>query len=317
MSTGARLCGSVARDGGNGTRQRQGAMRVNGAGGGSRADDVRGALYMLMAGACLVAGISIIKHLAADLPEPVIVLFRHALALVFFGPQLWRAGFAVLRTRRIGAHLLRSACGYAGFLAFVFAAARMPLADVMALGFTQPLWAALIARFAFGERLGPMRAGALLAGFAGAMLVLKPTFDLPWAAIAALANAVLTSVAMMTVKRLSATEPAERIALMFLLVGALCSVPAAVATWQMPVGMEWPLLLVIGALAWLGQIGLSRGYGLGRFSSMAAMDFARLPFALAIGWFVFAEAPDLPAVLGMALIGLASTVIVLWPPRPP
>jgi drug/metabolite transporter (DMT)-like permease len=288
---------------------------VSGAGAGSRADDLRGALHMLMAGAALVAGISIIKHLAADLPEPVIVLFRHVLALLFFGPRIWRAGLAFLGTRRLGAHLLRSACGYAGFLAFVFAAARMPLADVMALGFTQPLWAALIARFAFGERLGPMRAGALLAGFAGAMLVLKPTFDLPWAAIAALANAVLTSVAMMTVKRLSATEPAERIALMFLLVGALCSVPAAVATWQMPVGMEWPLLLVIGALAWLGQIGLSRGYGLGRFSSMAAMDFARLPFALAIGWFVFAEAPDAPAVLGMALIGVASTAIVLWPPR--
>lgn len=288
---------------------------MSGAGGGARGDDVRGALYMLIAGASLVAGISIIKHLAADLPEPVIVLFRHVLALAFFGPQLWRAGFAFLRTQRIGAHLLRSACGYAGFLAFVFAAARMPLADVMALGFTQPLWAALIARFAFGERLGAVRGTALLAGFAGAMLVLKPGLDLPWPAIAALANAVLTSIAMMTVKRLSATEPAERIALMFLLVGALCSVPAALATWQTPAGLEWPLLIAVGGLAWLSQIGLSRGYGLGRFSSMAAMDFARLPFALAIGWFAFAETPDLPAVIGMVLIGLASMAIVLWRPR--
>lgn len=272
---------------------------------------------MLLAGACMVGGISIIKHLTADLPEPVIVLFRHLLALVFFGPQLWRAGLGFLRTDRIGTHLLRSALGYAGFLAFVFATARMPLADVMALGFTQPLWAALIARFAFGERLGLVRAAALLLGFAGAMLVLKPTLDLPWAAIAALANAVLTSIAMMTVKRLSATEPAERIALMFLLVGALCSVPAAVATWEMPGGAQWPLLFAVGGLAWLGQIGLSRGYGLGRFSSMAAMDFARLPFALAIGWFVFAETPDAQAVLGMALIGIASTLIVLWRPRAP
>jgi drug/metabolite transporter (DMT)-like permease len=284
--------------------------------GGSRADDLRGGLYMLMRGACLVAGISIIKHLTRELPEPVIVLFRHLLALAFFGPQIWRAGFAFLRTNRLGGHALRTACGYAGFLAFVYATARMPLADVMALGFTQPLWAALIARFAFGESLGAVRVAALLAGFGGAMLVLKPGLDLPWPAIAALSNAVLTSIAMMTVKRLSTTEPPERIALMFLLVGTVLSVPAAAITWETPSLQVMPWLVAIGGLAWLGQIGLSRGYGLGRFSAMAAMDFTRLPFALAIGWLVFAEAPDALAVLGMGLIGIASTVIVLWRPRP-
>lgn len=287
-------------------------------GGAARAKDIKGALYMVLNGACLVAGISMIKHLTAELPEPVLVLMRHVVALAFFGPQIWRAGFAFLRTKRVGAHAFRTACGYAGFLSFVYAAARMPLADVMALGFTQPLWAALIARFAFGETLGLVRGVALLVGFAGAMLVLKPGLMLlPWPAIAALANAVLTSIAMMSVKRLSTTEPPERIALLFLLVGAVLSVPAAAVTWQTPSPQAIPWLIAIGGLAWLGQIGLSRGYGLGRFSTMAAMDFARLPFALAIGWFVFAEAPDALAVLGMALIGIASTVIVLWRPRVP
>jgi len=280
--------------------------------------DVRGALFMLLSCACIVTSVSMIKILAEDLPEPVIVLFRFLIALLFCAPALWRGGAALLRTRRLGGHLLRSACGFAGFACFVYATGRMPLADVMVLGFTQPLWAAMIAALVFGERLGALRAAALAAGFAGALLVLKPGFAatplLP--ALAALGNAVLTAVAMTTVKRLSATEPSDRIATMFLLVGTVLAAPGAALAWAMPPLASLPWLLAIGALAWLSQIGLTRGYALGRFSAMAAMDFARLPLAVAIGILVFAEWPDRFAVLGMALIAAASTTIVLWRARP-
>ena len=284
----------------------------------ARGRDIRGAMFMLLNAACLVAGVALIRVLGRDLPEPVIVLFRFLFALAFFAPSILRGGGELLATRRPGAHALRAACGYAGFVAFVYAAQRMPLADVMALGFTQPLWAAAIGMLAFGERFSAARALALLAGFAGAMLVLRPGFAhaplLP--ALAALANALLTCIAMMTVKRLSATEPAGRIAALFLLVGTLLSAPGAWVAWTTPAPAALPWLVVLGALAWIGQVSLSRGYALGRFSTMAAMDFARLPAALAIGWIAFAEAPYGLAVAGMALIGVASTAIVLWRSAP-
>ena len=273
----------------------------------ARGRDIRGAMFMLLNAACLVAGVAIIRVLGRELPEPVIVLFRFLFALAFFAPSMLRGGGGLLATRRPGAHALRAACGYAGFVAFVYAAQRMPLADVMALGFTQPLWAAAIGMLAFGERFSAARALVLRPGFAHAPL-------LP--ALAALANALLTCIAMMTVKRLSATEPAGRIAALFLLVGTLLSVPGAWAAWTTPAPDALPWLVVLGALAWIGQVALSRGYALGRFSTMAAMDFARLPAALAIGWVAFAEAPDRLAVAGMALIGVASTAIVLWRSAP-
>ncbi len=284
----------------------------------ARGRDIRGAMFMLLNAACLVVGVAIIRMLGRDLPEPVIVLFRFAFALAFLAPAMLRGGGRLLATRRPGAHALRAACGYAGFVAFVYAASRMPLADVMALGFTQPLWAAAIGMLAFGERFSPRRALALGAGFAGAMLVLRPGLaDAPLLpALAALANALLTCIAMMTVKRLSATEPAGRIAALFLLVGTLLSVPGAWAAWTTPATAAWPWLASLGALAWIGQVALSRGYALGRFSTMAAMDFARLPLALALGWLLFAEAPDGVAAAGMALIGFSSTAIVLWQPPP-
>jgi len=285
----------------------------------ARRRDIAGAAFMLLNAGCLVMGVAIIRMLGRDLPEPVIVLFRFLFALAFFAPSVLRAGGgALLATRRPASHALRAACGYAGFVAFVYAASRMPLADVMALGFTQPLWAAAIGMLAFGERFSAARALALLAGFAGAMLVLRPGFAhaplLP--ALAALANALLTCIAMMTVKRLSATEPAGRIAALFLLVGTVLSVPGAWSAWTTPAPAALPWLVALGALAWVGQVALSRGYALGRFSTMAAMDFARLPAALALGWAAFAEMPDAPAIAGMALIGIASTAIVLWRPAP-
>ena len=60
-------------------------------------------MYMVLNAVCLVAGIAVIKHLTLELSEPVIVLFRHLLALMFFGPSIWRAGFAFLRTPALAA----------------------------------------------------------------------------------------------------------------------------------------------------------------------------------------------------------------------
>lgn len=281
----------------------------------TRRDDLRGALYMLLAAATLVIGLALIRHATRELPDAVAVFFRHLLAAACFAPLLWRNGRRLLRTERLAGHALRSACGYAGFLAFVYAVGRMPLADAMALGFTQPLWSALLARIVFGEQLGARRIGAILLGFAGAMLVLRPSVAPLLPSLAALLNAVLSSVAMMTVKQLSSTEPPERIAMFFMVVATLLSIPPAAVTWATPAPDLWPLLAAIGVLAWAGQVCLSRGYALGRFSAMAAMDFTRLPIAIALGWLVFAEAPDAVAILGMAAIVVAAAVVVLLPGR--
>lgn len=280
----------------------------------ARRSDLLGALYMLLNGVTMVIGLTLIKHVTRELPDPVVVFFRHLLAAFCFAPILWRSGRTLLRTDRLASHALRSACGYAGFLAFVYAVGRMPLADAMALAFTQPLWSAMLARTVFGERLGAVRIAAILLGFTGAMLVLKPSSAPLLPALAALANAALTSIAMMTVKQLSSTEPPERIAMFFMIVATLLAIPPAAFTWVTPAPALWPWLLAIGGLAWASQIGLSNGYALGRFSAMAAMDFARLPIAVILGWLVFAEAPDTATLLGMATIAAASAAIVLLPP---
>jgi drug/metabolite transporter (DMT)-like permease len=85
----------------------------------------------------------------------------------------------------------------------------------------------------------------------------------------------------------------------------------ALATWEMPDLHQLFLLAAIGAISCVGQVFLSRGYALGQFSKMAPMDFFRLPLAILLGFAVFAELPDLLALVGMAIIVAASLFILL------
>lgn len=275
------------------------------------APDTRGALHMTMAAATLTVGAAAIKHLAADLPMTEVVFFRHLFATVCFLPMLRRSGLARLATDRLLGHLWRALVGYSSFFAFVYAVTHLRLADAMALSFTGPLWSTVLAVAVLQETVGRGRLGAVLVGFAGVLLVARPTGALEWASLVGLGGACLGSLAMLAVKRLSRTEPPERIAFYFLALGAVVSALPAAVEWRTPEPSHWPWLAAVGVLAWLGQVALSRGYALGQFSRMAPMEFLRLPLSLALGLLAFGEAPDLPALVGILLIGVGSVYAVV------
>lgn len=278
---------------------------------GALSPDTRGALHMLVAAATLTFGAAAIRHVSADLPLAVVVFFRHLFATLCFLPLVLRTGLFTLRTERPLGHVWRALVGYSGFFAFVYAVTHLRLADAMALSFSGPLWSTLLAAAVLHEAVGRARLGALLVGFAGVLLVVRPSGSLEWASLVGLAGAFLGSLAMLAVKRLSRTEPPERIAFYFLAVGsAIAAVPAALA-WRTPAWGLWPWLAAIGVMSWLGQMSLSRGYALGQFSRMAPMDFLRVPLSILIGLVAFAEVPDPLAIVGMALIGAGSVYNVV------
>lgn len=273
--------------------------------------DARGALHMVLAAVMFTVGAAAIKRLSAELPASEVVFFRHVFATLCFLPMIWRAGPATLRTDRPLGHAWRALVGYGSFVAFVYAMTRLTLADAMALSFTGPLWSTLLAVAILHEAVGLSRVAALIVGFAGVLLVAKPSGAVGWASLIALTGAIFQSLAMLAVKRLSRTEPTERIAFYFLALGALFAAVPAALEWRTPGAAHWPWLAAVGVLAWLGQLGLTRGYALGQFSRMAPMEFLRLPLALVIGFVAFAETPDLLASAGMLLIGFGSSYSVV------
>jgi drug/metabolite transporter (DMT)-like permease len=276
-------------------------------------DDLRGGLLIVLGGLCFTGVAAIIKELGGELSVPVIALWRHIFALACFAPLVVvRHGIGAVRTHRYFSHFYRGLFGFISFYGGIYALARLTLADATALSFTAPLWSLLLAVVFLGDRVRPSRWLAVAIGFAGVLLIARPgSSRLDPAMLVALGAALFSSLAMMKVKQLSATEPPDRITFYFLANGLLIGLVPALATWGTPNTTQLVLLAAMGALSCVGQMFLTRGYALGQFSKVAPMDFCRLPLAILLGLALFGERPDLLALAGMAVIVGASLFILL------
>jgi drug/metabolite transporter (DMT)-like permease len=272
--------------------------------------DARGALYMLAGGAFMTLAHSSFKYVAADLPWGVIALSRHVVAVLCFVPLFLRRGPAAFRTKRPLAHFVRTCFGFGSYMAFVYALTRLTFGDTVALSFTAPFWAAVIAATVLHEKIVPARVLATIGGFLGVVLIAKPGGSFQPAMLVALSSALFMSLAMYQVRQLADSETPDRITFYFMLFGIALALPFALADWRTPEWRHLPFLVLVGVASFFGQRCLTRGYASGAFSKMAPMDFLRLPWSVAIGFAVFAEVPDPWSILGMAIIALALLAIV-------
>lgn len=273
-------------------------------------NDLKGALYIVCGAVCFGICGGLIKHLTADLSAGMVGFLRHVFALPFFLPMIWRKGWGAVATKRPLAHFLRGAIGFGSFMLFVLALTHMRIGDAFALSYTTPFWSFLIAVLVFGERFGLTRVVATAVGFVGVLMLVKPAGDFNAYAIVALASASMTSVAMMMVKQLSATEPPDRIAFWFILTGLVLGLPLAAFDWTPPAADALAPLVLLGGLTWFGQRCLSRGYAIGQFSKMAPLVYVQVAIATLIGIFAFDEVPDLIAAAGMVLIAAGAIAVV-------
>ena len=149
----------------------------------------------------------------------------------------------------------------------------------------------------------------LLAIPGGVLLIVKPHGGIEPASLIALASALLTALAMITLKRLSATEPPTRIVFYFFLFGTLMLLGPAIATWQTPTLVQWGWLFAAGLFGAAGQDWLARAYDAAEVTIVAPFDFLRLPIAAVLGFALFDEMPDRWSILGMVIIVAASLYI--------
>lgn len=268
----------------------------------------------MLAGACLLAThFAVIKYLTADLPEPVIALWRGVFATLLFMPRVIRDGWPIIATSRAAGHAWRSFLGFSSFLMFIYALRLLPLGDAVAITFTAPFWSVLLGMFAFGDKMTLRLALAVVIGFSGVVLIAQPSgsggFGL--GALLALASAIIGSFAMMTLKQLTRTEPADRIAFYFMVGGAVFALPITFFDWVWPSPTDWLWLFACAVLFYYGQIFMARAYAQGTFSRVAPFDLMRLPVSILVGFLWFGEAPAALALGGMAMIAAASIDLLL------
>jgi len=281
----------------------------------------RGIVYMIGSGASFAAMIAIVRFLSSEMHTIELAFFRNLFGLAFMVPWVLRVGLGGLRTQRFGTHLFRALVGLAAMLCFFTAIGLLPVAEVTALTFTAPLFATAGAALILKERVRLRRWTAIGVGFAGAIIILRPGAEaIQPAALIALASAGFMAIAVLSVKALSRTEdPNAIVVYMGMLITPLSLIPA-LFVWTAPSPEIWVWLVLMGLVATLGQVMLTRACAAADASVILPFDFSRLVFVSILGFVLFGERPDIWTWVGAALI-ISATVYVahreskLAPPR--
>lgn len=284
-------------------------------------------LLMLIATFSFAAMGALVRIASAELHSFEIVFFRNLFALLALAPLLWRLGPGLLRTERLSLHLTRGALGFAAMSALFAALALIPLAEATALTFSAPLFATICAVLLLGERIRAHRTAALILGFLGVLVVLQPGVAAvsPWAALA-LIGAALVGLLAVLVKKLTHTDRPESIALWAALVMTPLSLPPALLVWRWPSPEIWAALIAIGLSGALAQLAWTRASALGEVTLLQPIEFVRLPFVAAAGYWLFGETPTVWTWIGGGVIVVSTAYIAFRearlarapapPPRP-
>ena len=267
-----------------------------------------------MAAMAAFTGMSVcIRFASVELHPFQIVFFRNALVLAFMAPFLGRLDLSALWRPGFPWHLyaMRGAFGTVGMICGFWAVIVMPLADVTALSFTMPLFATAGAALVLGETVRARRWTAIVIGFLGSMLVLRPDFSgLNAGAGLAFANAVMIAASTLVIKRLAHREPVERIVFLASAIIAALSLAPALFVWRWPGPETWAVLFALAGVATLGHIAFVRALSLADLTVVMPWEFTRLPMMVLVAMLIFDETPSVWALAGGAVI-FASTFYIV------
>lgn len=267
--------------------------------------NVVAAIHM-MAGLFLFGVMEVlIKWKVADYPVHELVFFRAVFGLIPCFVMVWQAGgLKTLRTKRPGEHFLRSVVGL-GAMWLVFSAYEtMNLADVGAILFAAPLFLTAMAGPVLGEAVGARRWSAVLVGFVGVMLIIKPgTTALQPAAIGALGAAFLFAVAMTLMRRMGTTESAATITFYLSVFITLVSlVLIATLGWVTPTPADFLAMAMIGLIGGTAQLFLTQSLRLGEAAMVSPLRYTSIIWAVLFGYVFWDALPDAMVVAGLAIV---------------
>ena len=268
----------------------------------------RAILCVLGSSACFTLAAALVKYAAPHVPLSEIVLFRSLVAALCLLPLLrGQGGWASLQTRRPLGHLMRLVVGLAGMYGSFYGYANLPLATVTALGFSMPLFLAILSVPLLGERIRAARAVATAAGLVGVLVVLRPWqggAELPLGpAGVVVAGVMCWALAMISIRRMGrAGERNLTIVLLFSLGSSVVAGLASIPVWVTP--DRWALLALVGvgAVSALAQVLMTEGYRSGEATMLAPFEYGAILYTVLLGWLVWGEVPGGWEFTGIAVL---------------
>ena len=232
-----------------------------------------------------------------------ILFFRTAVALLIVLAVALRTGVATLKTRRIGLHAWRNGVHLGGQASWVYAIGALPLATVFAIEFTAPIWTAVLAVLFLGEHMNRGRAVMLALGLAGVLVILRPGLGVfQPAALVMLAGSLFFAIQFIGTKKLSATESPIAVLFWMSVIQTPVCLAAALPGWQMPLAVDLPWILLIGAGSFTAHYCITRAMKLADAMVIVPVDYFRLPLIAVVGALFYAEPFDPMVFLGAAMI---------------
>lgn len=269
-----------------------------------------GILMMAVAAAAFSIMHAAIRHVSTELHPFEIAFFRVVFGFVALAPVFVQQGWAPLYTSKLKLFALRGVINAAAMLMFFLGLSFTPLATVAALGFTAPLFATVLAALVLGEVVRLRRWTAIIIGFAGAMVILRPgVIEIGLGPLLVLGSSIVWSVALMIIKVLTRTESSVTItAYASIFLAPICLV-AALPFWTWPSLTALAWLAGIGVVGTVAQTAMNQSFKIADASAVLPVDFSKLLWAAAIGFVLFDEVPDAWTWVGGAMIFASATYI--------
>lgn len=273
---------------------------------------IAGIVWMTISMA-LFAGLAVFARAAmnAGMHPFQVVFLRNVLATLMLSPLLLWRGSSLVKSRQLPLYGLRVAVSLLSMLAWFYALSEISIGEVTAISFLAPVFGTLGAIFLLGEKVRLRRWTAIMVGFVGAMIILRPGMaPLGVGQACALFNAMSIGIVAIMIKQLTAGDDPDKIVFLTNLMLTPLSLVPALLVWTWPSLDAVIPVLGLGLTAVLGHVALVRGYAATDASLAMTFEFSRLPFAVAIAYLAFGETIDMWTWVGAAVIFAASVYIV-------
>lgn len=265
---------------------------------------------MLLTGLLFACVTGVIRYLGSDMPAIQGAFIRYAIGTLMIAPLLLRNWTGIPERKTLQLYAARALIHGVAVILWFFAMARVPMAEVTALGYVVPIFVTIGAALFLGERLHLRRLFGVGAGFVGAMVIVRPGFEeVNLGQLAQLSAAPLFAASFIIAKKLTVQENSFMIVGLLSVGCTLTLLPGAILQWRSPTVEEMGWLSLSALLATTGHFTLTKAFAAAPITVTQPLSFLQLVWATAIGVLLFSEPIDPYVLLGSLIVVSAVTYI--------
>jgi drug/metabolite transporter (DMT)-like permease len=271
----------------------------------------RGIFWMIVSCIAFSTMWVLIRYASHDVHAFVIVFFRNFFGTLALLPMMLR-NKGLMKLNRLKANVRRATSGFIATTGTFYAVSHAPMATALSINYTAPLFATVGAVLFLGEKIHFRRVAALIIGFAGMLIVVRPgALPMTPGVLAAMISAVSTAFSIIAIRQLVASDDSRSVAAWTFILMTPPSLVMALFFWTWPPEQVWPLLIAIGCVAAVGQLSMNRAFALAETSAVLPYDFVRFGLVTLAGITFFHERVDALTVIGGIVIFAATVYLAI------